>query len=114
MTVRSVFNWLWGLPLALAGIGFAIANRQWIAVSFDPFNTAHPFAMINMPLWAVLFCGIFIGIFAGWMVSWINHGKYRKAARAARIELIRAQQLHERDKRDLQSSALVTRQDAAL
>ena len=67
-----------------------------------------------MPLWALFFCGIFVGIFAGWMVSWINHGRYRKAAREARIELVRTQHMHEREKRELKSSSLVPHQDASL
>ena len=114
MTIKKIFNWLVGLPIAIVGIGFAVANRQWITLSFDPFNRAHPFATIAMPLWALFFCGIFVGIFAGWMVSWLNHGRYRKAAREAKIELIRAQQIHEREKRELKSTHLVPRQDASL
>ena len=92
MTIKGIFNWLVGLPIAVVGIGFAVANRQWITVSFDPFNRAHPFATVDMPLWALFFCGIFVGIFAGWMVAWIDQGKHRKAARAAQIELVRTQQ----------------------
>ena len=114
MTIKKIFNWLVGLPIAIVGIGFAVANRQWITLSFDPFNRAHPFATIDMPLWALFFCGIFVGIFAGWMVSWLNHGRYRKAAREAKIELIRAQQIHKREKREMKSTQLVPRQDASL
>ena len=114
MSIKGLFNWLIGLPVALVGIGFAVANRQWITVSFDPLNRAHPFASVDVPLWALFFCGIFAGIFAGWLVSWINHGRYRKATRQAKIELIRTQQMHAREKRELQSSSLATRQDASL
>mgnify|MGYP000529383419 CR=1 FL=1 len=32
------------IPLAVAAIVFAVANRQWITVSFDPFNRDAPFA----------------------------------------------------------------------
>ena len=114
MSIKGLFNWLIGLPVAVAAIAFAVANRQWITVSFDPLNRVHPFATVDMPLWALFFCGIFAGIFAGWLVSWITHGRYRKAARQAKIELIRTQQLHEREKRELQSSSLARRQDASL
>ncbi len=54
MTIKRIFNWLIGLPVAVIGIGFAVANRQWITVSFDPFDRDQPFAFINMPLWALL------------------------------------------------------------
>jgi hypothetical protein len=114
MTFKGIFNWIVGLPIAVVGIGFAVANRQWVTVSFDPINRVHPFATVNMPLWALFFCGVFIGIFAGWFVAWRGNARYRRAAREAKIELIRTQQMHEREKRDLQSTALATRQDATL
>ena len=114
MTFRRILNWLVGLPIAIIAIAFAVANRQWVTISFDPFNRALPFATIGMPLWALFFCGIFAGIFAGWLVTWVAHGKHRKAARAARIELIRAQQMHERYKQDHERRELAARQDAAL
>ena len=114
MTIKRIFNWLIGLPIAIVAIAFAVANRQWITISFDPFNRTHPFATVNMPLWALFFCGVFAGIFAGWLVAWIAQGRYRKALRETRVELVRTQQMHEREKHDLQSTAIVTRQDAAL
>jgi fructose-specific phosphotransferase system IIC component len=115
MTFKKIINWVIGLPIAIIGVGFAVANRQWITLSFDPFNRAHPFATIDMPLWALFFCGVFFGIFAGWLVAWINNGKYRRATRQAKIELVRAQRIHKQEKRELQSTtALATRQDAAL
>jgi hypothetical protein len=112
MTIKRIFNWLIGLPIAVIGIGFAVANREWVNVSFDPINRAHPFAMVQMPLWVLFFCGIFVGIFAGWLVAWIGGGKYRKATRQAKIELIRTQQMHEREKSEWKSTALATRPDA--
>ncbi len=96
MVVKRLVNWLVLVPIAVAVIAFAVANRQWITVSFDPLNRVHPFATINMPLWALFFCGAFFGMFAGWLVAWIGQGKHRKAARAAKIELLRSQQQHER------------------
>lgn len=114
MTLKGIFNWMIGLPIAVVGIGFAVANRQWITVSLDPLNRVHPFATIDMPLWALFFCGVFAGIFVGWFVAWVGNNKYRRATREAKIELIRTQQMHEREKRDLQSTALAVRQDAGL
>ena len=114
MTFRRIVNWLVGLPIAVIAIGFAVANRQWVTISFDPFNRALPFATIDMPLWALFFCGAFVGLLAGWMMAWAAHGKHRKAARQARIELIRAQQMHERYKQDHERNALAVRQDAVL
>jgi hypothetical protein len=118
MTIRRIFNWLIGLPVAVIGIGFAVANREWITVSFDPLNRAHPFASVTMPLWALLFAGILIGILAGWFAAWKGAGRHRKAAREARIELIRTQRMHEALKqeheRHMQSSVPALREDASL
>ena len=43
---------------------------------------------------------MFIGIFAGWYVAWRGNARYRRATREAKIELIRTQQQHEREKRE--------------
>jgi uncharacterized membrane protein YciS (DUF1049 family) len=112
--LKRVVNWVVGLPIALIAIGFAVANRQWISISFDPFNRTHPFALIEMPLWALFFCGVFVGMLAGGLVVWLAQGKHRKAERQAKIELVRTQQQFEREKRERPTGALVTGQDSAL
>ena len=112
MTFKRIISWVVGLPLAVIGVGFAVANREWVTVSLDPINRVQPFATINMPLWALFFAGIFLGIFVGWFVAWRGAGKHRRNARDAKIELIRAQQLHEREKRELQQQLPATRPDS--
>lgn len=102
MTLKRIIGWAVGLPLTILGVGFAVANRQWVTVSFDPVNRVHPFATIDLPLWALFFAGIFAGIFIGWFVAWRGAGKHRRSAREAKIELIRREQQHEREKRELQ------------
>ena len=114
MTLRRIVNWIIGLPVAIAGVVFAVANRQWITVSFDPLSHDQPFASIDMPLWVLFFCGIFAGMIVGWAASWLAQGKWRKAAREARIELVRAQNEHERLRREHQSHAVIPAQDASL
>ena len=102
MTLKRIIGWAVGLPLTIIGVGFAVANRQWVTISFDPITQVTPFATIDMPLWVLFFAGIFVGIFIGWFVAWRGAGKHRRSARDARIELMRAQQQHEREKRELQ------------
>jgi hypothetical protein len=111
MTFKGFLSWIVGVPIAVVGIGFAVANRQWVTISFDPINRVHPFATVDMPLWALFFCGVFAGVFAGWYVAWRGNAKYRRAARDAKIELIRAQQHHEREKREMQAGAPAMRQE---
>ncbi len=88
--MRRVLNWVIWLPVTILVIGFAVANRQWVDVSFDPFDATQPFASIGMPLWALLFCGLFIGAIAGWSICWIGQGKWRRSTRDALRELRRA------------------------
>lgn len=97
--MRRFFNWIVGLPIAVIVIAFAVANRQWVEVSFDPLSRVAPWASIPMPLWALLFFGIFIGVIAGWIGCWFAQGKWRKAAKDTRLELKHAQDEAQRLKR---------------
>ena len=114
MTFKRIVNWTAGLPVAAAVIVFAVANRQWITVSFDPFNRDQPYAFVTMPLWVLFFCGIFAGMLAGWIAAWLAQGKWRKAAKNARIELLRAHNEHERLKRDYAARASDPTRDSSL
>jgi uncharacterized integral membrane protein len=114
MTIRRFFNWVIGLPIAVVAIVFAVANRQWITVSFDPLNRDQPFAAVDMPLWVLFFCGIFVGLLVGWGGAWLAQGKWRKATREARSDLARAQSEHDRLKRDSEQRALAAAPDASL
>ncbi len=91
MMLRRILRWAIGLPIAVLVIAFAVANRQWITVSLDPFSRDAPFASIDIPLWTLFFCGIFFGLIAGWIACWFAQGKWRKSAKEARRELVRSQ-----------------------
>lgn len=83
--MQRILRWVVGLPLVILVVGFAIANRKWVDVSFNPFTQDMP--SIPLPLWLLLFIGIFAGIFIGWTSAWVAQGKHRKAAREARREV---------------------------
>lgn len=89
--MRRIFRWLVGLPIALIVIAFAIANRRWVTLSFDPFSQDAPAAAMDMPLWLLFFLGIFVGLIVGWIGAWLAQGRHRKAARDARAEAARLQ-----------------------
>jgi hypothetical protein len=91
MMLQRILRWTIGLPIAIIVVSFAIANRQWINVSFDPFSRDAPFAAKDMPLWVLFFCGVFFGLIAGWIACWIAQGKWRRAAKDTRRELAHAQ-----------------------
>lgn len=89
--MRRVLRWLVGLPIAIVVIAFAIANRRWVTLSFDPFSIEAPSRAIDLPLWLLVFFGVLIGLLVGWTAAWFSQGKWRKAARDARAETARLQ-----------------------
>jgi uncharacterized integral membrane protein len=92
MMLQRILRWTIGLPIAIIVISFAIANRQWITISLDPFSRDAPFAAMDMPLWVLFFCGVFFGLIAGWIACWTSQGKWRRSAKETRRDLVRAQQ----------------------
>ena len=80
-----------GLPLVFLVIGFAIANRNSVTLSFDPFRSVNPTLYLTMPLWLLFFSGILVGLIVGGIVSWWVQGKHRKAARDARADTLKLQ-----------------------
>ena len=89
--MRRILRWAVGLPIVILVIAFAIANRRWVTLSFDPFTSEAPRAAMDMPLWLLFFLGIFVGLVVGWVASWMAQGKHRKAARDARHEVSKLQ-----------------------
>jgi len=85
--MKQIISWIIGLPVAIVLIAFALANRSFVTVSFDPLSSETPWFALSLPVWALLFAGIFLGLVIGWIASWVNQGKWRKAARQARNNL---------------------------
>jgi uncharacterized integral membrane protein len=87
--LRRIFRWAVGLPIVILVVGFAVANRKWVTLSFNPFTQDVP--SMDLPLWLLFFLGIFVGAVVGWIGSWMAQGKHRKAARDARGEVSKLQ-----------------------
>ena len=102
--LQRILRWTVGLPIAIIVVSFAIANRQWITVSFDPFSKDAPFAAIDMPLWALFFCGVFFGLIAGWIACWFAQSKWRRSAKDTRKELVRTQAESTQLRREIETS----------
>lgn len=75
------------VPLAAIIIAFAVANRQTVTVSFDPFSASEPAAAVTLPLFAVIILVLIIGILIGGLASWLRQGRWRSAARRFEREL---------------------------
>jgi uncharacterized integral membrane protein len=80
-------------PIAILLLIFAFANRQFVAVSFDPFasidNSAYS---LDAPLFILLILAMMLGVLMGGVAVWFGQGRHRRAARAGRadIEKLRA------------------------
>jgi len=92
--MRKFLTYLIVVPLALIFIAFAVANRQFVTVSFDPFNSSDPALSSQVPLFAVILAAAVVGVIVGGIASWWGQRHWRRAARrheadarAARVEL---------------------------
>jgi uncharacterized integral membrane protein len=92
--IRKIINFAILLPLAVILVIFAVANRHWVTVSFDPFNANDPSLGIDLPLFLVILLSMIAGVVAGGVTTWLRQGRWRRAARrheadaaAARAEL---------------------------
>jgi len=79
--IRKIVNFAILLPLAVILVIFAVANRHWVTVSFDPFNSINPSLALDLPLFAVILLSIIAGVLAGGIATWLRQGRWRRAAR---------------------------------
>ena len=93
--MKRLLTWLVGIPAAVIIVGLAVANRQMVTFSIDPFSQTDPIYAASVPLFALLLASIFVGLIFGGVASWLSQGRWRKAAREARTESSRLK--HERD-----------------
>lgn len=78
---RKLVIWLVLVPLAIVILMFAVANRQLVTISFDPFSTAQPAASLTLPLFVLIFILVLLGVFIGGIAAWMRQARYRRAAR---------------------------------
>ena len=69
------------IPLAAVIIAFAVANRQTVTVSFDPFSSASPAYAATLPLFIVIFAVLILGVLIGGIAAWIRQRKWRRRTR---------------------------------
>jgi uncharacterized integral membrane protein len=75
------------VPLAIVIIAFAVANRQIVTVSLDPFSANEPAASLTLPLFALIVLLLIIGVLIGGLAAWLRQGKWRHTARRLEREL---------------------------
>ncbi|MEA3078983.1 MAG: hypothetical protein QOF05_391 [Sphingomonadales bacterium] len=74
------------VPLAILIVMFAVANREIITVSFDPFDSVAPALAFKMPLFMLIFALVTVGVVVGGIAAWLRQHKWRMRARRAEAE----------------------------
>jgi uncharacterized integral membrane protein len=69
------------IPLGLIFVAFAVANRHFVTVSFDPFNATDPSLAVSLPLFVLIIAVAVAGVIAGGCATWLGQGRWRRAAR---------------------------------
>jgi uncharacterized integral membrane protein len=80
-TLRKIVASVILVPLAVVIIAFAVANRQSVTVSLDPFNPDVPAASMTKPLFVVILAVLILGVIVGGIAAWLRQTKWRRAAR---------------------------------
>ena len=78
---RKIVTAIIVVPLVAVIVAFAVANRQAVTVSFDPFSSASPAYAATLPLFAIIFAVLILGVLVGGFAAWIRQGKWRRSAR---------------------------------
>jgi uncharacterized integral membrane protein len=81
MAMRKFFGVVLVVSLGVIFVVFAVANRHWVTVSFDPFNSVDPSLGVTMPLFLVIIASAAMGVVAGGCATWFRQGRWRRAAR---------------------------------
>jgi len=98
--VRKVLAALVLVPLVIVLVLFAVANRQTVIVSFDPFSTAAPAYAASLPLFVLIFVLVIIGVLIGGTAAWLGQGKWRRAVRRLDAQTHRMnEELHAQQRR---------------
>jgi uncharacterized integral membrane protein len=79
--LRSIVTAVILIPLAVIIIGFAVANRQAVTISFDPFDASHPAYSMTLPLFVLFFLLVIFGVLIGGIAAWMRQSRWRSAAR---------------------------------
>ncbi len=80
-TFRRIVWLLMLVPIAIALLALAVANRHDVRLVLDPFSPSDPSLVLQAPLFLLLFVAVLAGVFVGGVAAWLGQGKWRKTAR---------------------------------
>jgi uncharacterized integral membrane protein len=80
--IRKILAVLVLVPLAILIVAFAVANRQTVVISFDPFSSVDPAYAARLPLFVLIFALVLLGVIVGGIATWLRQASWRRTARA--------------------------------
>ncbi|WP_448040174.1 DUF1049 domain-containing protein [Bradyrhizobium liaoningense] len=84
--MRKFLTALIVIPLGLILGAFAVANRHFVTVSFDPFISDDPSLSLTLPLFLLLILVAALGVVVGGSAVWFGQRHWRRAARRNDVE----------------------------
>lgn len=88
--MKRALQWLLLLPVAVLAIAFAVANRQYVDISFNPLEGPQAHGLgVEAPLFIVIIVAVAAGVLIGGIFTWFAQGRHRRALREMRGELAR-------------------------
>ena len=79
--MRKFLTVLFGILVFLVLVTFAVANRHFVTVSFDPLMTNDPALSVTWPLFLILIVVAALGVIVGGCAVWFGQRHWRRAAR---------------------------------
>lgn len=68
-----VSTYVIGIPVAVVAAGIAVANRESVWFSLDPFDRLNPAVSVSLPLFLLVFIAFGAGILLGWIAAvWLR------------------------------------------
>jgi hypothetical protein len=101
------------IPLAILIVALAMANRQIVTISFDPFSATQPAFLLRAPLFVLEFILVIAGVLIGGVASWLRQSRWRRAARLREAELRSARNEVDRLRRELAARETAAREPAS-
>ncbi|EJF91041.1 lipopolysaccharide assembly protein LapA domain-containing protein [Bartonella tamiae] len=87
MSAKRIIALIILIPIAVILIAFIVANRQIVALTFNPFQPGSEGLTFYAPLFVWLFSFFIIGILIGGLTVWFTQHRFRKALKDTQTEL---------------------------
>ena len=101
MTVRKFIRLLFGIPLLLIMILFALSNREPVQLGLFPTDFS-----IEVPLSVALLIAMGLGFFLGGLLVWFTALRHRREARHA-AETVRVMEAKQQERRAIPAGPLL-------